>query len=98
MAHTPGPWTVKKSGSFAWAIRGNWHGQDSHLALVDAMICQIKGPFYDEQAANARLMAAAPDLLKCLRAWVESTHFSEQTGSMAPVYEAARAAIAKAEG
>lgn len=41
---------------------------------------------------------AAPDLYEALKTWVESTAFDEQTGSMAPVYAAAKAAIAKAEG
>jgi hypothetical protein len=69
--HTPGPWTVQKSGSFGWSIRGNWHGDISKLAYVDAGICEIRGKFFDEQKANAALMAAAPELAVALRALLD---------------------------
>lgn len=61
---------------------------------------------YDEAIANAHLIAAAPDLFVALKAFV---HAEETTGdgtvsmaqydkAMESVYQAALAAIAKAEG
>lgn len=88
--HTAGPWTIE-----AGYI----------LASDGTDIADVKGgdgfQFIDDDdnaecLANARLIAAAPDLLAALEAWVESTCREEQTGSMRPVYDAAIAAIAKA--
>ncbi len=47
----------------------------------------------EEQAANARLIAAAPDLLAALKALVE-----DQRDASLPVLAQAREAIEKAEG
>jgi uncharacterized Zn finger protein len=49
-------------------------------------------------AERDALSARVARLEEALRAWVESTSFDEQTGSMRPVYEAARAAIRRATG
>lgn len=48
-----------------------------------------------EAKANARLIAAAPDLLEALRALLDDP---DPRGAPAQVWEQARAAIAKAEG
>lgn len=55
---TPGPWTLHK-----------YHGHVSiqqtcgHENLIGTLGHSCKHDSYDEQAANARLVAAAPDLL-----------------------------------
>ena len=93
VAHTPGPWAFVKAGSFGWNIRGTWHGEpNSQLAYVDAGVCQTRGPFTDENTANARLIAAAPDLLAALKAVVAVSNRKTDA------YTRAYAAIAKAEG
>lgn len=56
MAHTPGPWTIgANSSSYGISI---W--SDEHLA-------DVKSNNRDERMANARLIAAAPELLAALK-------------------------------
>lgn len=63
-AHTPGPW------SFAPAVPGAKHcfyiagNNDAHNRQVD--IGTVEGGYYSCEA-NARLIAAAPDLLEALK-------------------------------
>ncbi len=100
--HTPGPWKLCKEttrGEFGTDFRIRTH-DGSHLAVV--------GPCNTE--ANAKLIAAAPDLLDALTklltyannysdAMRGSGHGAEQLGELADsisVAGIARAAIAKA--
>lgn len=58
-SHTPGP----------WFINGPWHVQatpllsDRNLPCVVAQVVEGHGVMSDERLPNARLIAAAPDLL-----------------------------------
>lgn len=83
---TPGPWTAEKNGGKgAWikGANGEW----------SAMACGTD----DENAdANARLIAAAPDLLEALKVMIDIT--VGDIYSLDPAITAARKAIAKAEG
>ena len=101
--HTTGPWTVTKSGSFGWSIRANWQGEDAPIAHVDAGICEIKGRFFEENKANGRLIAAAPDLLWLVeRATAirnaDNWTMAERERSWAAWDDARAAALAKVEG
>jgi hypothetical protein len=60
MAHTPGPWTLHKYHGHV-AIKA----QCGHEAIINAVghSCGSIG-LHDEEQANARLIAAAPDLLE----------------------------------
>jgi hypothetical protein len=85
--HTPGPWRVK-SERWVVATRGEHEGE----ILIAPTYWMEVAP--DEAAANARLIAAAPDLLDCctkaLAAW---------TGDGPAIdLDTLRAAIAKATG
>lgn len=80
--HTPGPWRV-----------------DAHMNVMyrDGLVAFpcISGGF--PQEANARLIAAAPELLEALIGLMEL----ESRGRIMPIgkeWDAARAAIAKATG
>ena len=75
--HTPGPWKVTRS--------------NMGVRSIDAPVCRLWMMRSGEGVANARLIAAAPDLLEALRA---ATSFP-LSDSWVP---AAIAAIAKAEG
>lgn len=85
--HTPGPWVIDP----CWDILGNTDDGNG-------MVCQITTDAVPraEAEANARLIAAAPDMLAALRFLADQ---AERTPGppIAGVYEA-HAAIAKAEG
>jgi hypothetical protein len=88
--HTPGPWRASKSPKDGWFIVD----RDDHLAhnllygLPDA-----------ELEANARLMAAAPELLAlCREALAAVEALDEEYPSDDRLAARIAAAIAKAEG
>ena len=96
-AHTPGPWQV------AWSERVETNasilGQGDQIAWVESH--QVG----EERArANARLIAAAPDLLAALRAMLASPAgvarplSGDEVRSLSDAVSLARAAIAKATG
>ncbi len=88
--HTPGPWTFRQAGA-------NWRVYASDGRSFDAG----DALYHPENEANARLIAAAPELLRALEDLVD-----EQNGppliryekSWAAAMGKARSAIAKAEG
>lgn len=97
MSHTPGPWVV-------WGVSSN-DGEAEVISNADGSktICwtadtysedEDDGLVTNEDLANARLIAAAPEMLIALKMC------AERLGEMdcGPEWEAARAAIAKAEG
>lgn len=91
--HTPGPW---EKGIFWNSVRISAGGK--HIADVyDHRFMGEGHEVGDENAANARLIAAAPDMLAVLRAIVEAGRRSDQSCA---VYcaEIALIAIAKARG
>lgn len=87
--HTPGPWD--RVGTLVYAL--NEDGFNRFCALVqDAHTAK------QELEANARLIAAAPELLEALEqfvAWVDAPCESAFSDSQ---LASARAAIAKAKG
>jgi len=64
---------------------------------IIAQVCDLEKES-DESTANARLMAAAPDLLKALIDLLEEADLAEVDEYTAPKVEAARAAISRATG
>ncbi len=91
--HTPGPWVIQRSRTirpnYAWVCGQDWH----ELATV---VVRSPGDKKDDATglANARLIAAAPDLLAALEelCLAPNKHRPEE------YWNAARAAIAKAKG
>ena len=92
--HTPGPWTAKQdtaNGNDRFIISGR-NGAFGHWQgwAADGVTTE------EEDEANARLIAAAPDLLNMLRRMADET-----AGGGVPcllTLEQARAAISKARG
>ena len=84
MSHTPGPWTASEHGAYA-----DYNGNSTIILGDDLRIAVVLGSDNEETNANARLIAAAPDLLEALEALLEGDF---------NVAEKARAAIAKAKG
>lgn len=75
---TPGPWRVEEGTTLVW---GACNSDDLSTRGMGYPIteCRItpsaswaKGPSADEGEANARLIAAAPDLLEALKAQIEA--------------------------
>jgi hypothetical protein len=91
--HTPGPWYVRGAPA-AYQHEKPRDITSGHSLIATA--CMLNN-FRGETLANARLIAAAPDMLEALRTIVE---YGPQSGMKAdaPMLIAARASIAKAEG
>jgi hypothetical protein len=95
--HTPGPWRYQESS-------------DAYTHIVRAgenyFICQLPQDTSGKAEANARLIAAAPDLLAALQAFFDSGKDVVKAGGCAPTrwdfrelqdaWQAARDLIAKA--
>ncbi len=95
-AHTPAPWFVSSSGHSVYALHGE-PPRTRFSALPQAG--RRDDASADELAANARLMAAAPDMLTALRrASLALAFAAESSAAMQDDYEAVSAAIAKATG
>ena len=90
--HTPGPWTLSsvtcKSGRNKLA-----------LSSSKARICDIS-VYEDEDRANARLIAAAPELYEACEILLKrfGKVSSIGTGGLYDIVDRARAAIVKATG
>lgn len=102
MAHTPGPWVASEGHPSdvwhvdmpgrAWSVVVGRHDEDFDQPV-------------EEVQANAKLIAAAPDLLAALRLgleWSADDGYPDDHCMVSPCErafrQAARAAIAKAEG
>jgi len=105
-AHTPGPWTYDgdnidgRIGVVAHDVAGapmvcdTWAGR--HYKTHDPDCHHISD---DEEEANARLIAAAPELLEALNELLEQIHYigiADWHGAEGLSLAEARAAIAKA--
>lgn len=83
--HTPGPWKANKWAP-GWSVSAPLHG---------LTVCML--PERDNSDANARLIAAAPDLLAALHIALESMdaiHVPQEWDTRSVI----RAAIARARG
>jgi hypothetical protein len=63
MSHTPGPWFVDAEGAKDAGTKGGFIPFDACGCCNSPWMC---GETEKEQAANARLIAAAPELLEAL--------------------------------
>ena len=99
--HTPGPWNIGSSDLpvSRMSIHCKGHKESCHSTVALMVSRMTIGISHDEEFANARLIAAAPDLLKALEDCV-AVMDRELAGLkvIQPELSAARAAIAKATG
>ena len=103
--HTPGPWAVDMDGSFYSVVAdvGKKWNNPTVCALhydatpVDSVTIGAWLRHYDNADANARLIAAAPDLLAALEdlLLVANVRIDDPR---CPVFDHARAVIARARG
>jgi len=93
MSHTPGPWKLQLQAGARMVISPTgYHGKPSTICYC--------WPVSDEygETANARLIAAAPDLLEVLKRLVDLEDRHAGFFTLDQIINAARAVIAKAEG
>lgn len=97
--HTPGPWEVgTATANFPTQIG------DQYLSVgnesLDRGICRVSPltTIDDQDEANASLIAAAPELLAALEGLISIGKRDLSNPKYDGYFEAARAAIAKAEG
>ena len=86
--HTPGPWETRLDEPYWLRVFGSDGHAIAKVYLDDAPV----EDYNTRQEANARLIAAAPELLQALKGVVYIAN--RETVE----FDAARAAIAKAEG
>lgn len=96
--HTPGPWEVNVRSKFS-VYGANNRG----ICSTGGYQCNCDDGVYDENAANARLIAEAPELLFCLKSLCggdDQIHvdIGGNPNYTANLYARCMAAIAKAEG
>lgn len=90
--HTPGPWETTKKFDHQNHIdvqHKNLNTPGAASGVIARVTC--RQTWHDEQAANAHLIAAAPELLEALQYAVDNPEFNSREFDCV-----ARAAIAKA--
>lgn len=103
--HTPGPWTMKRGeGRYSDRLYIESHVYSTPTVTSGKdQIVQLTSLKWDDHGqeveANARLIAAAPELLAALKLILEGTQCQDLADDEARKHNAfeARAAIAKAE-
>lgn len=103
MPHTPGPWKTGRDMAGHPAVLPDRHGETlpDGFAYCPVSICRV-GEGYgrpeDEAAANARLLAAAPDLLAACRLFLAVLGDNPADPRFHALHDAVRDAVARAEG
>lgn len=93
--HTPGPWAMPDSGKGRISKVGANGGWDGLIATAD---CGDYARSKSEGLANARLIAAAPELLEACQALIAYCDKNPPMGDSLWSVQQMRAAIAKATG
>ncbi len=91
--HTEGPWHYREGRNGEFLITCESGGF--------APIARVKGDkrtTLKDAKANARLIAAAPELLAALYAMMDNCYDPDRDDDIVQAFDAARDAIAKAEG
>lgn len=109
--HTPGPWyirycdddynhnecmTVISSKDYGTHNRGTYNDGPDTIAIVHTPY--LSADMVESITANARLIAAAPDLLSALETMLKASGFGDPITKTSLPYHIAKAAIAKAKG
>lgn len=98
MKHTPGPWKVIERGTTTHPDRfGRTTGRKEVFINGADGLGSIAKMYVGHDGADARLIAAAPELLEALQTWIAACDTGTHT-DINQAREQARAAIAKATG
>ena len=93
--HTPGPWfAVDYAGSIC--IQNGPMYEDADLLSYDCICGDTPVRYKDEVEANAKLMAAAPELIEALSEMIRMYEEVQPAGGWQGVYEYAKYALEKA--
>lgn len=103
--HTPGPWEVDESGDVR-QVRPRTDAERAAGQCAGYRVAILaSGPADPSDGANARLIAAAPEMLEALQMLISCVYdadgasgYKEQWTEERPQIRAARAAIRKATG
>jgi hypothetical protein len=90
--HTPGPWTAADE----WSATTDGYNISAETASEIATAYRLYFGGLDTAIANARLIAAAPDLLDVIRRLLVATDGTHETDLMPDIVKAAEAAFVKA--
>ena len=89
--HTPGPWIVKRNG-----VRSPVNSEDGrHIAMINYNPMTIPDEMHE---ANARLVAAAPEMLEVLIELQESAQYWSEYDVPIGIIDRLNAVISKAKG
>ncbi len=91
--HTPGPWVIADEGTTGWDICTVYATEVGYVEIKATKVGDEED-YKAENYSNARLIAAAPDLLEALQRMLVINSLGAYAQSEA--ISAARAAIAKA--
>ena len=91
--HTPGSWEWKRWPA-GFRVTVGTLAPGRHVALASVLPMDVKG----ERTANARLIAAAPDMLEALEEVLLHTRHATLSDDALDALDTAREAIAKAKG
>lgn len=97
--YSPGPWHLKETeSSFLIEAQPHLKHKDAYVARISWWTRSEGCPTQEESEANARLIAAAPELLEALKVLVQDA--DKYTGTrfarIDALFDKARAVIAKA--
>lgn len=92
--HTPGPWTPVRNQSGNAAM---WEVRDAEGILVSGCMPEWRHDGPDAVRANARLIAAAPDMLALLQGFREAC-LNGDSAHLRSLHMTNRALLARVEG
>lgn len=100
MTHTQGNWKVSKENSGIYIVGDSYIAQISDWSTENSSDKDTNKSLKEEAAANARLIAAAPELLEALKLLIDGIERKDEfkSYSIEDGLAKARIAIAKAEG
>lgn len=94
--HTPGPWYIDMDSETGYCdIRNERPGQKTQWGVATVWHQSGGNPDNSECAPNARLIAAAPELLAALRCAIRHLELSPITEGYIATVNTIRAALAK---
>lgn len=101
MKHTPGPWSVRNKGGRESVISNPAGNEATNGTFIADCMVSSAYRTIEETKANAKLIAAAPELLEAARKMVEAfkdKQFDDSSDPMRTAKWALLNAIEKAEG